>query len=59
VTTAYTKDLTPPALPQQQLGNPMPGPHQIAADGLAGPHQIPCRLLLKIGHDHLHNLIEA
>jgi len=37
----------------------MSSAHQIAADILTGPHQIPCRLLLRIWHDHLHDLIEA
>ena len=36
----------------------MPGPHQIAADIFSGPHQVPGRLLIGVGHDHFHDLIQ-
>ena len=37
------------AVAQQQLGQPVPGPHQIAAGVLPGPDQVPGRLLLDVG----------
>ncbi|GFG99567.1 hypothetical protein MHIP_00510 [Mycolicibacterium hippocampi] len=39
-----------PALAQQQLGQPVPHPHQIGAGVLAGPHQIAHRLHLSLGN---------
>ncbi len=40
---------------QQQLRQPMPGPHQITPGVLPGPHQIPSRLLgLTRNPDHRH-----
>ena len=36
--------------PQQQLGKPVTGPHQIHADVLAGPHQVAQLLLFGLRH---------
>jgi hypothetical protein len=47
------------ALAQQQLGQPVPGRHQIAAHVLAGPHQIPRRLLRHTRHRHRHDLAQV
>jgi hypothetical protein len=39
-------------LAQQQLRQPMPGPHQVSAGVLPGPDQIPRRLLELAGYPH-------
>ena len=43
---------------QQQLGQPVPGPHQITAAVLPGPHQIPGGLLLDARHRHRGDLAQ-
>ena len=45
-------------LPQQQLRQPVPGPHQITAAVLARPHQIPRGLLLHRRHRHRGDLTQ-
>jgi hypothetical protein len=44
------------ALAQQQLGQPMPRPHQVFPAVLPGPHQIARGFLLDRGDRHLHDL---
>ena len=45
-------------MPQQQLRQPVPGPHQIAAGVLPGPDQVPGGLLLYGRHPHRGDLIQ-
>jgi len=45
-------------LAQQQLGEPLPGPHQITTAVLPDPDQVPGSLLLDARHRHRGDLIE-
>ena len=45
-------------LPQQQLRQPVPGPHQIPANVLPGPHQVPRGFLLHARHRDLGELVQ-
>src|SRR5439155_18623597 len=46
-------------MPQQQLREPMPRTHQLAAGVLTRPHQITRRLLVRLRDAHRHQLAEA
>jgi hypothetical protein len=45
-------------MPEQQLREPVTGPHQITAGILTRPHQITRRLLLRPGHTYRGDLTE-
>jgi len=39
---------------KKQLGQPVPGAHQVRAGVLAGPHQVARRLCVRLGDAHRH-----
>jgi hypothetical protein len=45
-------------LTQQELADPVPGPHQVRTDVFSGPDQVPRRLLRLGGHHHLDDFVE-